>query len=146
MAKVSTSIEIDAPLQRVWDLATDVERLGEWVSIHRGFPTPPPAKVEQGTSFQQTLAVAGTPFTVEWTAVEVDGPRRLSWEATGPAGTTARTTYLLAAANGGTRFVYENEFKLPVGELGEAASGVISGHAGREADGSLARLKQLAEG
>ena len=143
---MSTSIEIDAPLQRVWDLATDVERLGEWVSIHRGFPSPPPAKVEQGTSFQQTLAVAGTPFTVEWTAVEVDGPRRLSWEATGPAGATARTTYLLAAAGGGTHFGYQNEFELPVGELGEAAGAVMSGHAKREADGSLARLKQLAEG
>ncbi len=114
MASVNTSIEIDAPVQRVWDLATDIERLGDWVSIHRGFPTPPPAKVEQGTS--------------------------------GPAGTTARTTYLLAATNGGTRFAYQNEFKLPFGELGEAASAVISGHAEREADGSLACLNQLAEG
>ncbi|MBA3820979.1 MAG: SRPBCC family protein, partial [Deltaproteobacteria bacterium] len=30
MASVNTSIDIDAPVQRVWDLATDLERLGEW--------------------------------------------------------------------------------------------------------------------
>jgi len=66
-------------------------------------------------------------------------------DGTGPAGTTARTSYSLTAADGGTRFGYENEFKLPAGQVGEAASGVISGSAEREANDSLARLKALAE-
>jgi uncharacterized protein YndB with AHSA1/START domain len=146
MAKVQTSIDIAAPVQDVWELVTDLPRLGDWVSVHRDFPELPPAEVTEGVSFKQTLAVAGTPFAVQWTAVEVDGPKRLRWEGTGPAGTTARTTYSLSAASGGTRFTYENEFKLPAGEVGEAASGVVAGHAEREADASLARLKQLAEG
>ncbi len=146
MANVQTSIDIAAPVQHVWELVTDLERLGDWVTIHRDFPDPPPAEVEEGTSFQQTLAVAGTPFAVEGTAVEVDGPKRLSWEGAGPAGTTARTTYSLSGENGGTRFDYENEFVLPAGELGQAASGVVSGYAEREAESSLTRLKQIAEG
>jgi len=146
MATVQTSIDIDAPVQRVWELVTDLERLGDWVTIHRDFPGPPPGAVEEGTRFQQTLAVAGTPFAVEWTAVEVDGPKRLSWEGAGPAGATARTTYSLSGENGRTRFDYENEFRLPAGELGEAAGGVVSGYAEREAESSLARLKQIAEG
>jgi carbon monoxide dehydrogenase subunit G len=146
MANVHTSIDIAASPQRVWDLVTDLGRMGEWVSIHRDFPEAPPTEVAQGTKFHQTLAVAGTPFTVEWTAVEVDGPGKLAWEGTGPAGTTARTVYSLAADNGGTRFGYENEFKLPGGKVGEAAGGVVSGHAEREANDSLARLKTLAEG
>ena len=112
MATISTSIDIQAPVQDVWELVCDLDRIGEWVSIHRDFPTPPPAEVETGTRFEQTLSVAGTPFKVEWTAVEVRGPDQLSWEGTGPAGTTARTTYSLAAAGDGTRFGYENEFKL----------------------------------
>ena len=145
MATVSTSINIQAPVQDVWELVTDLNRMGEWVSIHRDFPAPPPGDVEAGTRFEQTLAVAGTPFKVEWTAVDVNGPERLSWEGTGPAGTTARTSYSLTAADGGTHFGYENEFKLPAGQVGEAASGVISGSAEREANDSLARLKALAE-
>ena len=145
MAKVHASIDIAAPKQRVWDVVTDLERLVQWVSIHREFPEPPPAEVTESTTFAQTLAVAGTPFSVEWTAVEVDGPRRLSWQGAGPAGTTARTTYALKDENGGTRFDYENEFKLPAGEVGEAASSVVAGHAEREANESLARLKQLVE-
>lgn len=146
MANVHTSISIAAPAQRVWDLVTDLERLGEWVSIHREFPQAPPSEVAQGTTFRQTLAVAGTPFAVDWTAIEVERPQRLAWKGTGPAGTTATTTYFLEADNGHTRFTYENEFELPAGEVGKAASAVVSGHAEREANDSLARLKQLAEG
>jgi uncharacterized protein YndB with AHSA1/START domain len=145
MPNVEQSIDISAPIERVWELLTDLERLEDWVSIHREFPEPPPADVQEGTTFQQTLTVAGTPFAVEWTAVEVDGPQRLSWQGTGPAGATADTTYGLSNENGGTRFTYRNEFKLPAGEIGEAAGSVVSGYAEREAGASLARLKQLAE-
>ncbi len=145
MANVRTSIDIEAAVHDVWELVTDLDRLSEWVSIHRDFPEPPPQQVAEGTSFRQTLAVAGTPFRVEWTAIDVDGPQRLAWEGAGPAGATARTTYSLTQQNGGTRFEYENEFRLPAGEIGEAASGVVSDYAAREADESLSRLKQLAE-
>ena len=145
MARVRTSIDIAASPERVWELVTDLARLDEWVSIHRDFPTPPPAHVEEGTSFEQTLTVAGTPFSVNWTATEVDGPQRLSWQGIGPAGATAQTTYSLAAAGDGTRFDYDNEFMLPAGKVGEAVSGVVAGQAEREANDSLSRLKALAE-
>lgn len=145
MANVNTSIAIDASMQDVWDVATDVGRMGEWVSIHRDFPDAPPTALEVGTKFKQTLAVAGTPFGVEWTATEVDGPQALTWQGTGPAGSTAHTRYSLAAENGGTRFTYENEFRLPAGKVGEAAAGVVKGQAEREANDSLAKLKLLIE-
>lgn len=145
MAKITTSIDIDAPVQDVWNVATDLERMGEWVSIHRDFPESPPSDLAEGSSFTQTLSVAGTPFSVDWTATEVDGPEKLSWDGVGPAGTTAHTTYALAAENGGTRFTYENEFNLPAGKVGEAAASVVSGQADKEADDSLKKLKELVE-
>jgi hypothetical protein len=146
MANVSATIDIDAPVQDVWDVATDIRRMGEWVSIHRDFPGATPGELELGARFMQTLNVAGTPFAVEWTATEVNGPRTLVWEGAGPAGSTARTRYGLASENGGTRFTYENEFKLPAGKIGEAAAGVVKGRAEREAQDSLAALKRLIEG
>lgn len=98
-----------------------------------------------GAHFKQTLKVAGTPFQVEWTAETVDGPKRLSWTGTGPAGSTARTSYELTDHEGGTRFGYDNELSLPGGKVGEAAADVVSGAAEREADDSLGKLKVLAE-
>lgn len=145
MANVNASINIDAPVQDVWDVATDVGRMGEWVSIHREFPESTPTDLVVGTTFKQTLSVAGTPFGVEWTATEVDGPETLAWEGKGPAGAMATTRYSLKSQNGGTHFTYENEFKLPAGKIGEAAAGVVHGQAEREAKDSLAALKQLIE-
>ena len=45
-----------------------------------------------------------------------------------------------------TRFTYEDEFALPGGAIGDAAGGVVASRAGKEAEASLQRLKQLAEG
>ena len=146
MTHIATSVDIDAPVQDVWNVATDLSRLGDWVSIHRNFPVPPPTEIATGTHFTQNLTVAGTPFAVDWTAAEVDGPHKLEWNGVGPAGTTARTTYSLAEHDGGTRFTYENDFQLPGGDVGAAAGRVVSGKAEREASESLALLKALAEG
>ncbi len=145
MADVKSTIEMAAAPERVWEVVTDLQRLGEWVTIHRDFAEAPPTEVERGTSFHQTLAVAGTPFTVAWTATEVEGPRRLAWQGEGPMGSTASTVYELTPSDGGTRFDYTNEFALPGGAVGEAAGDVVRGQAEREADASLARLKNLVE-
>jgi uncharacterized protein YndB with AHSA1/START domain len=146
MASVSTSIDIGTSPDRVWDLVTDLDRLGEWVTIHRALRDAAPATIEDGTTFSQTLEVAGTPFDVEWTATTVDAPGHLVWEGAGPAGSRARTSYALAAHDGGTRFTYENEFALPGGAVGDAAASVVATRAAKEAEASLQRLKQLAEG
>jgi hypothetical protein len=50
---------------------TDLGRLGEWVtstetSLRRLRP-----RSRRGTTFSQNLAAAGTPFAVDWVAVEV---------------------------------------------------------------------------
>jgi len=54
------------------------------------------------------------------------------------AGTTAR--------DGGTAFAYRNDFKAPLGPLGAVASrALVGGIPEREANRSLARLKELIE-
>lgn len=145
MARIDAEIHIDAPREEVWDVATDLARTGDWVSIHRGFPGGSPAELRQGSRFRQSLKVAGTRFQVEWTATEVYGPERLAWDGEGPAGTIAHTSYTLADAEGGTRFSYRNEFTLPAGKLGKAAARAVAGQAAKQADKSLARLKELVE-
>jgi acetyl-CoA C-acetyltransferase len=145
MARVSAAIHIDASREEVWDVATDLGRTGQWVSIHRDFPDGPPVDLRPGSRFRQTLKLAGTKFHVEWTATEVDGPDRLAWDGEGPAGSTAHTSYTLAAADGGTRFSYENEFTLPAGKLGKVAGKAVAGQAERQVNKSLAKLKELVE-
>ena len=35
MSEVTTTIDIAAPPEEVWDVVMDAERLQEWVTIHR---------------------------------------------------------------------------------------------------------------
>jgi uncharacterized protein YndB with AHSA1/START domain len=145
VARISAVIHIDASPQEVWDVATDLGLIGRWVTIHRDFPDGSPPDLEEGSRFRQTLRVAGVTFRVEWTATEVEGPVKLTWEGTGPAGTRAHTGYGLEAEGGGTRFTYSNEFTLPAGRIGKVAARAVAGQAEKQVNDSLRALKRLVE-
>ena len=148
MTQVIASIEIDAPREKVYDLALDPARLDEWVTIHRRVNSRDEGAPREGYEMNQTLHLRGANFKVSWTLTEADRPERATWEGRGPAHSYARTSYDLRALDGGrTRFEYENEFTAPGGFLGAAASRMlIGGVPEREARRSLERLKALLEG
>jgi uncharacterized protein YndB with AHSA1/START domain len=146
MSLVRTTIEIDAPPSRVWEIVMDPRRLPDWVTIHRKLGTVP-ARLAAGSQFEQTLNLRGANLHVVWTVVSVDPPRRAVWEGRGPAHSRASIVYeLQPAGDERTRFEYTNEFKPPGGALGAAAGRVlVGGLSHREAERSLQRLKQLIE-
>jgi uncharacterized protein YndB with AHSA1/START domain len=146
MTVVNATIEIDAPPEEVYDAVLDPSRLSHWVTIHRRINQADDGKPHKGYEMDQTLCLRGANFKVHWTLTEADRPHRATWEGKGPAGSYARTSYVLQARDGGTHFEYENEFKAPGGMLGAAASRVIVGGVPeREANRSLSRLKALIE-
>lgn len=140
MSKVRASILLDASPQEVWDVVMDPERLGEWVTIHRGLGA------HGRDHMEQTLHLRGVSFHVTWKLAESDPPHRAVWEGRGPARSKAHTAYRITALDGGSRFDYENEFKAPFGPLGAAASrALVGGVSEREAGATLRRLKALLE-
>lgn len=144
---VRESVVIAAPPERVWETVMDPALLERWVTTHESVDAPTAGQVGKGDSFRQRLRLAGKGFDVEWTVEEAEAPRLARWRGDGPAGSTARVVYRLAAADGGTRFEYENEFALPGGVMGKVAGGLLSAAPGkREARRSLERLKDLLEG
>ena len=118
---VSESIEIAAPIETVWDVVMDPERLGEWVTIHRSVEDVPAGKLVTGSRFRQKLRLKGVPLEVEWEVTECAAPRRARWAGTAAAGAKARISYELAESGEGARFDYENEFDLPGGKVGKLA-------------------------
>jgi uncharacterized protein YndB with AHSA1/START domain len=144
---VTASIEIDAPPERVYDKVLDPDHLDEWVSIHRRVNHRDPGEPREGFEMEQLLHLRGANFKVRWTLTEAERPERATWEGRGPAHSYARTSYRLVPLDGGaTRFEYENEFKVPGGFLGAAASRVlVGGLPQREASRTLQRLKELLE-
>ena len=147
MSAVHVKIDIEAPIERVWDAVMDPHRLGEWVTIHRSVKHVSDQPLRKGSTMEQVLHIRGVSFHVHWTLVDLKPPRRAEWDGRGPAHSRARIVYELAG-NGkeGTAFEYTNEFSTPGGRLGNVASRVIVGAASeREAHGSLSRLKALLE-
>ena len=148
MPTVTTSIDLRAPINRVWDLVTDPQRLPDWVSIHAGFPDGAPAALEEGTSFKQQLKMGGQDVEVTWTVEQLKEGEELVWSGEGPMGATARTRYALkdlGVSPPEVRFEYENSYDLPGGPIGKVVGKVAEGGAEGEAEKSLDKLKTLVE-
>jgi uncharacterized protein YndB with AHSA1/START domain len=147
MSSVHVSTEIAAPIEQVWEVIMDPDRLGDWVTIHRSLHSVSERPLREGATMDQTLRMHGVPFRVNWQLVHLSAPHAADWEGRGPAHSRARIGYRLSGGNGGpTVFEYTNDFTTPGGRLGNVASRVIVGAASeREAQHSLARLKKLLE-
>ena len=141
MSEVITSITIDAPPEKVWEVVMDPNRLGEWVTIHRKLNSASDGEMNQ------TLCLRGVNFHVKWELDECEAPTHAIWLGRGPARSHAETEYRLTANDsGGTHFGYRNDFRGPLGPLGAIASrALVGGLPKREADASLQRLKALVE-
>jgi uncharacterized protein YndB with AHSA1/START domain len=147
MSTVHVKIDIDAPVDRVWETVMDPHRLKDWVTIHRSVKDVSESPLMEGDTMDQVLHMRGVSFRVHWTLVEMVSPKRAEWEGRGPAHSRARIRYELASdGENRTAFEYTNEFTPPGGRLGGVASRVIVGAASeREANNSLVRLKALLE-
>jgi uncharacterized membrane protein len=147
MSTVHAQIEIDAPIERVWDIVMDPQRLADWVTIHRSVQDVSEQPLRRGSTMDQVLHIRSVSFHVHWTLTDVSSPHRAEWEGQGPAHSVARIRYELSGdAEGPVRFAYTNEFIPPGGRLGSMASRFIVGATSqREANNSLARLKALVE-
>jgi uncharacterized membrane protein len=147
MSTVSSKIDIEAPIERVWEIVMDPRRLGDWVTIHKSVSNISDSPLRTGSTMDQSMQVRGLTFKVRWTLMAVDSPRRAEWEGGGPAHSTAVIRYELSSEHEGrTTFQYTNEFHVPGGRLGKVASRMIVGATSeREARKSLERLKALVE-
>jgi len=141
VSEVATSIEIDAPVEEVWRTVMDATRLQEWVTIHRKLVS------HSDDEMEQVLHLRGANFKVKWHLAQSKPPHHAMWRGRGPARSHAETEYRLTDnGRGGTRFDYRNDFKAPLGPLGQFAShALVGGLPAKEADASLRRLKALVE-
>jgi carbon monoxide dehydrogenase subunit G len=147
MSKVTTNIEIAAPIEKVWETVMNPDCLGDWVTIHRDVSSVSDRPLVEGSTMEQVLHMRGFSFRVNWKLVDVTAPHTAHWEGRGPAHSRALIRYELeSSGDGRTQFHYTNDFQPPGGRLGNVASRFIVGAASeREASNSLSRLKSLLE-
>jgi uncharacterized protein YndB with AHSA1/START domain len=147
MSLVTASIHIDAPPEDVWQLIMDPDRLGDWVTIHRGLGHTDAGPPRVGYRMDQHVHLRGVSLDVHWTLVECDPCALAIWEGRGPARSRAHTEYALRGeGDGGTRFDYRNEFHTPFGPIGAIVGrALVGGMPEREATRTLERLRARLE-
>ena len=146
MSVVETAIDIEAPIDEVFRLAMDPSCTEQWVTISRGVVGHSGSPDTEGFKMDQKLCLRVVTFKVHWELVEVDAPRFARFEGRGPMRSKAFIENRLSERDGATHYEYRNEFKPPLGPLGNAAQHVIAGGVPeREARESLQNLKRLAE-
>jgi uncharacterized protein YndB with AHSA1/START domain len=145
LTEIKVETEIAAPRDEVFSLVLDPNRLGEWVSAHRGVSEVPAGELRKGSEFRQALSLAGSPFHDRWRVAELERPSLVVWEGKGPGGSKATVRYELSENGDGTTFAYVNDYSLPGGPLGAAAGRVTSRPAQHAMNTTLRNLKRLLE-
>ena len=142
--RVTASIFLPAPPERVWEVVVDPNRLADWVTIHRRLGRVDAGRPRAGFEMEQHIHLRGVRLTVHWTLMQCRPGELAVWEGRGPARSHAHTVYRLQPEGDGTRFDYENEFRAPLGPVGAVASrALVGGIPQREANRSLERLREL---
>ncbi|HEY1358396.1 MAG TPA: SRPBCC family protein [Thermoleophilaceae bacterium] len=145
---VAEILELDAPLERAWELVSDFGRFPEWFRLHEGFPDDPPPPIERvrvGTIVTERIKVMGIPANVDWTVVEWSPPHVVGIDGRGPMGTRMGIRALVErSGEAGTRVTHESSFS------GRAISPMLKKlekEARQAATESLERVRELlAEG
>ncbi len=143
MTAVEQSIDIHAPLDRVFDAVTDPRRAPEWnpdiveFGDFSGYPVHP------GTTWRQTVVVMGRRMRLVCRVAEYNAPDVGVIEITGDQ--HGRVWTRCQAVDGVCRLTQGMEFTLPGGFLGRLGAGFVKGRIEQELYGTMLRQKQAME-
>jgi carbon monoxide dehydrogenase subunit G len=143
--KLEHTTLIAAPPDAIYDVVTDPQRLEDWVTIHEKLVKAPLGSLKKGSKLTQQLRLAGKCFTVHWTVVQSDRPRKMVWKGSGPVRSKASVTYEFEPNGAGTCFSYVNEYHLPGGPLGKLAAPIVDRVTKGELEASIEKLRAIVE-
>ena len=122
MGHVSSSVEIAAPPEKVWEEFTNPANFEKWLTIHTKWKGDVPTEFAQGAKVTEVVTMMGMPNTIEWTVDEFDAPNRVSISGTGMAGVKVQFQLSVEPSDAGSKATIDAEFTgaMIVGALGTA--------------------------
>jgi hypothetical protein len=140
MPTVIQSLDMPAAPERIWALATDWSRYGEWNVTHTGFPDGHPPD-EPGATFKEKITIMGMPGEASWTVTENVAPTRKVWHGQGPMGIVVGSKLELSPTGEGT--IVSLEISFDGGPLAGPVGEKVARSAERGALESLERLRGM---
>ena len=120
--RVSRTVHIDAPVERVWRVATDVERWPEWASYMRSLVPQDEGPLRMGSRVRVTPK--GMPGSV-WTVTEFDEGRSYTWETSLAPGLRLAGGHVYEAEGAGTSATFSLATAGPLGVALGPALGLV---------------------
>ena len=145
MARVVTTIEIRAPIERVFDYATTAANWPSWHPASQSVRGATDHSAAQGERITEQIRTGGRSCRATWTVRERALPRRWVIEGEAEGGGSAVITYRLSAQDGGTRFERELVYRMPNLWLAALDRLFIQRRMAAESAEALRRLKQILE-
>lgn len=141
MAKVSVSEHVQAAPEKAWAVASDLSRLGDWLTMHEAWRSEVPAELTVGTKLMSVVSIKGLRNRVEWTIDTFDPPSRLEFSGIGVGGVKSAIWLAISPDGEGSSLSLEIEFsgKAVFGPIGMAVSSALKGEV-RACVENLARL------
>jgi ribosome-associated toxin RatA of RatAB toxin-antitoxin module len=141
MPKVSVSAEAAVKPDQVWQLATDLPRYAEWLTMHDAFTGDIPATLDTGTTYKQRVKLMGMPAEMAWRVTAAEAPSLLELLGDGPMGVKAHNRFRIEPAENGSQITFEMEFNGPA--LAGPMAAMVEKQAGTAAQQSLAKFTAL---
>ena len=86
MATVDVSVSSALSPERAWQLASDLSRFGEWLTIFAGWKSQVPAKIDVDTQVSSLIKVKGFRNVIHWRVTQYDEPKEIELVGTGRGG------------------------------------------------------------
>ena len=77
MATVDVSVSSDLSPEKAWELASDLRRFDEWLTIFGGWRSEVPTQVEVGTCVSSAIKVKGFRNVIHWRVTRYDEPKAI---------------------------------------------------------------------
>jgi carbon monoxide dehydrogenase subunit G len=141
VGKIEKTVEYDVAPERVWAVVSDLNRFGEWLSMHKSWKGDVPAEITKGTQVTAVVSLLNMPNTITWTIDEFAAPKRVRLSGTGMAGVKVAIGLDVEPSGDGSAVSISADFE---GQMIVGAIGAAIEKAGiQELDQSLAKLGEL---
>jgi hypothetical protein len=121
MAQVDVSTSSDLDPKSAWQLAADLNRFPEWLTIFAGWRGAVPTTIDEGTKVSSCIKVMGFRNVIHWTVTRYEEPQTIELRGRGRGGIRIALTMNVADNHPGSTFHLEADL----------SGGLMSGPVGR---------------
>ena len=149
MVRVERSLEIRAPVERVWALMTDWDRLPEWAKTVEKFEITSKQRSGVGMTSHEVGVLAGRwRYDIHWEATEFVENEVIACRVVSGKGVRKGTkvSWTMKPTKEGAQLTYTSDYKVPYSIFGKIIERLIfRGRFEKQVDGWMENIKSLVE-